>query len=169
MPGQAFRDAAYPEQTGAAFATLLTIEHEDLATPILLTDNGSAIVYASDLTDGAGNVAALTGTYVSMPIEIEAPGQSDDRLRGTIRVPNVDQAIGAAIESIATPATITITVVLAGSPSVIVGGPHRMLELSDVRGDALVIEGAVTRPALTVEPYPRHWIRPSVFRAVFRL
>lgn len=169
MPNQSFRDAAYPAETEEVFAALLTIEHDDLATPILLTDAGEDIVFGSDLLDANGNVAAKAGTYLTTAIEIVPPGQSDDQLRGTIRVPNVDQTIGAAIEAIDTPATITITVVLASDTSVIVGGPHRMLELSDVQGDALVIEGEVTRPQLTQEPYPKQWIRQSVFKAAYRV
>lgn len=169
MVNQAFRNAAYPQETGEAFAALLTIEHDDLVAPILLTDSGVDIIYGSDLLDASGNVAARAGTYVSFPIEIIPPGQSDNQMHGTIRVPNIDQAIGAAVESISSPATITITVVLASDTSNIVGGPHLMLELANVRGDALMIEGEVSRPSLTVEPYPKHWVRQSVFKAAFRL
>lgn len=169
MPSQAFRDAAYPEQTGEVFATLLTIEHVDLASPILLTDAGEDIVYGGDLLDANGNVAAVAGTYLSVPIEVTAPGQSDEQPRGTIRVPNVDQAIGAVIDAIEDPLQVTITVVLMSDTSIIVGGPHLMLELGSVRGDALVVEGELTRPSLTVEPWPKHWVRQSVFKAAFRL
>lgn len=55
---QAYRDAAYPQETAEVFAALLTLEHEDLPAPILLTDAGSDIVYPADLLDGSGNVAA---------------------------------------------------------------------------------------------------------------
>jgi hypothetical protein len=169
MPNQAFRDVAYPQETGEAFVALLTIEHDDLPTTILLTDAGTDIVYAADLLDANGNVAALAGTYVAMPIAIVPPGQSDEQLNGKITIPNIDMRIGEAVDSISTPARITITAVLASQPEVIVGGPHLMLELMNVRGDALVVEGEVSRPALTVEPYPKHWLRPSVFRAAFRI
>ncbi|MEQ1901852.1 MAG: DUF1833 family protein [Devosia sp.] len=169
MTDQQFRDAAYPETTEQVFATLLTIEHDDLAAAVLITDAGEDIVYGSDLLDGAGNVAAKTGTYVNLPIEIIPPGQTDEQMRGTIRIPNIDQAIGEMVESISTPARITITVVLAGDTSVIVGGPHFLLELANVRGDALVVEGEISRPALTAEPYPKDWVRPSVFRAAYRI
>lgn len=166
---QPYRDAAYPESTGEVFAVLLTIEHASLATPVLITDAGDDIIYASDLLDTAGNIAALTGTYVNLPIEIIPPGQTDEEQTGTIRVPNIDQSIGEMIEAINSPATVTITVVLMSDTSVIVGGPHRLLELANVRGDALVVEGSVTRPSLTVEPYPKDWMRQSVFRAAFRI
>ena len=169
MTEQAFRDAAYPQETGEVFAMLLTIEHDDLPTPILLTDAGTDIVYASDLLDANGNVAAKAGTYVAMPISIVPPGQSDEQLRGRLTMPNIDMRIGEATDSIHTPAQVTITAVLAGQPTVIVGGPHLMLELINARGDALAVESEVDRPALTVEPYPKHWLRPSVFRAAFRI
>lgn len=169
MTSQAFRNAAYPEQTGEVFATLITIEHPDLASPILLTDAGEDITYASDLMDANGNVAALAGTYLSVPIEVTPPGQSDEQPRGTIRVPNVDQAIGAVIDAITDPLEVTITGVLMSDTTVIVSGPHLSLEISNVRGDALLIEGELTRPSLTVEPWPKMWIRSSVFRAAFRL
>lgn len=169
MPSQAYRDAAYPQETGEVFATLLTITHPDLAEPILLTDAGEDVVYGSDLLDANGNVAALAGTYLSVPIEVVAPGQSDEQPRGSIRVPNVDQTIGAVIDAISDPLGITITVVLMSDTSDIVGGPHLMLEMANVRGDALVVEGELSRPSLTVEPWPKHWIRASVFKAAFRL
>jgi hypothetical protein len=168
MP-QPYRDAAYPESTGEVFAVLLTIEHASLAAPLLITDAGEDITYGSNLLDGSGNIAALAGTYLNLPIEILPPGQTDQQQQGTIRVPNIDQSIGQAIEAIATPATITITVVLMSDTLEIVGGPHRLLELANVRGDALVVEGAITRPQLTVEPYPKDWMRQSVFRAAYRL
>lgn len=169
MVDQAFRDAAYPQETGEALVTLLTIEHAELAGPILLTDSGTDVVYGADLLDANGNVAAKAGTYVAFPIEIIPPGQSDEEVRGTLRIPNVDQAIGAALEAITDPAMVTITVVLASDTSIIVAGPHLMLELSNVRGDAMAIEADVTRPSLTVQPYPKHWLRPATFRAAFRL
>lgn len=169
MPSQSFRDAAFPQETGEAFVALLTIEHADLPAPILLTDAGVDIVYASDLIDANGNVAAVAGTYLNFPIEIVAPGQSDSEPRGTIRIANVDQAIGAAIEAITDPATVTITVVLSSDTSAIVGGPHRLFEMSNVRGDAMVVEAELSRPSLTVQPYPKHWIRPAVFKAMYRL
>lgn len=169
MVDRAYRDAAYPETTGEAFAILLTIEHDELAAPLLWCTGGVDITYASDLLDGSGNVAALTGTYVASAIEIVPPGQSAEQLRGTIRVPNIDQVIGEAIEAISDPATVTITVVLSSDTENIVGGPHRLLELANVRGDALVVEGELSRPSLSVQPYPKHWIRPSVFKAAFRL
>lgn len=169
MPTQVFRDAAYPQETDEVFALLLTIEHEDLAAPILLTDAGQDITYASNLLDASGNIAALAGTYVAMPIAIVPPGQSDEQLSGRITIPNIDQRIGEAVDSIATPATITITGVFASDPSVIYAGPHRMLDLINVRGDASVVEGEVARPQLTSQPYPKHWLRPSVFKAAFRL
>lgn len=166
---QAFRDAAYPQETGEVFATLITLEHADLPAPILLTDAGTDITYGADLVDANGNTAALAGTYQSVAIEAIAPGQSDDQPRGSLRIPNVDMAIGAALDAIHDPLQLTLTVVLASDTSVIVGGPHLSLELANVRGDALVVEGELTRPSLSVEPWPNRWIRASVYRAAFRL
>ena len=170
MPvSQAYRDAAYPQETGEVFAALITLEHDDLPAPILLTEAGTDIVYASDLIDANGNVAALAGTYEYAAIEAIAPGQSDEQPRGALRVPNVDQAVGAAIDAIHDPLKVTITFVLASDHTAIVGGPHLSLELANVRGDAMIVEGELTRPSLSVEPWPKHRIRPSVFKAVNRL
>jgi hypothetical protein len=169
MPDQLFRDAAYPAETDEVFVTLVTIAHPDMATEILLCDGGEDIVYAAELLDAAGNVAALEGTYVNFPIEIVPPGESDEQLSGTLRVANIDQQVSTAVDALAGPATITITAVLASDPEVIVGGPHLLLELVNVRGDALVVEGEVARPRLTEQPWPKHWMRPSVFRAAARV
>jgi len=164
---QAYRDAAYPQETGEVFATLLTIEHDELAAPILVTDAGSDVVYAADLLDASGNVAAVAGTYVSVPIEVTPPGQSETQPRGTIRIPNVDTVIGQLVDAISTPPTVTITVVLASDTSDIVGGPHRLLEFANIRGDAQVVDAELSRPSLTQDFWPRGWLRQSVFKAAF--
>lgn len=168
MPNQPFRDAAYPQETGEVLVTLLTIAHPDLAEPILLCDGGADVVYATDLLDAEGNVAAVAGTYVDFPIEVVEPGESDEQLGGTIRIANIDQMVSTAIDLISTPATITIAAVLASDPEVIIAGPHLLLELINARGDALVVEADVARPRLTQQPWPKHWLRPSVFRAAAR-
>jgi hypothetical protein len=160
----AFQDAAYPQETGEAFIALIVIDHASLADPIYLTDAGGTYDPVLDtyiLTVGADD-------YICAPIEIIPPGQSDEEPRGTLRVPNVDQRIGEAIESISGAATCTVTIVLESDPTEVMAGPYQLLELRNIRGDAMTLEGSLVWPSLTVEPWPWDWIRPAKFRAAFR-
>ena len=164
MPSQADRDAAYPEATGEAFIMLLVLETEELEEPIFLTDAGGAW----SETEQAFGITVGANFYISAPIEIIPPGQSDEEPEGKIRVPNVDQRIGEGLDSITTPLIATVTAVLESDVTIVVGGPHELLKVQNVRGDALVIEGDLTRPFLVQEYWPREWMRPAKFRAAFR-
>lgn len=152
MTVQAFRDAAYPQETSEAFYYLIVIEQDELDDPIPLTDGAGTYDETLDcyiLTVGAIDY------FSDIPFVIDPPGQSDEQPTGKLTVPNIDQRIGSAIESIHGPATVTVTAVLASDPTVIVGGPYEQLLLQNVHGDALSISGDLTWPQLTVEPWPK--------------
>ena len=153
---QRFRDAAYPADTSEAFVYLVEIDHPSLPVPIRLTTS------ERDLELAGGEI------YVAAPFELEPPGQVEDDPRGRIVVPNVDQRIGAAINSISTPATVTITQVLESDPDVVVFS-FGELELQDVRGNAAAFEGALGYTHLATEPWPSDIIGPDKYRATFRV
>lgn len=152
---QRFRDAAYPRDSDEATVFLIEIDHPDLDATIRLTDAAEDIVIGAD-------------TYVSAPIEVIPPGQSEEEPTGRIRVPNVDQRIGEGLDLITSPALVTISAVLESDPSVVIGGPHSLLRLQNIEGDALVVQGELTRQPITTAAWPKNWIRPGKFRAAFR-
>lgn len=161
---QAFRAAAYAEQTDDDVVLLLLIEHDDLAAPVRLT-NGEG-VWSESL--GSWVLTALGESWISAAIEVDMPQMSDRAPSSRLVVPNVDTRIGAAIDDISTPASVTIWAVLSSSPSTIVGGPHAGLVLRDVKGDAMSFEGRLERVDLTREPWPKEWIRPGKYLAAAR-
>lgn len=72
------------------------------------------------------------------------------------------------IDAITTPFQVTLTVVLASDHQDIVSGPHRGLELTNVRGDALAVEGEVSRRSRAVKRWPKYWISQRVYKAASR-
>lgn len=158
---QARRDALYPQETGDDVVLLLLIEHDDLDAPIRLSDAGGVLVEDPDTY----TIDAFGETWVSADIAIELPDQSEETPRARLTVPNVDTRIGEAVDTIHTPATCTIWGVLASDPDVIVAGPHSHLKLRLVNGNALAVEGDLTRTELSREPWPKDTISLSRFVA----
>lgn len=164
MTSQAFRDVAYPQETGDDIILLILIEHDDLAGPIRLT-NGAGV---EDPETGERSIAALGEVWLAAGFEVDLPSVSDQAPSARLVVPNVDQRIGEAVDLIATPATVTISAVIASAPDTIVGGPHRHLLLRDVTIDAMTVEGRLERPDLSRETWPYQWIRAGRYRAAMR-
>jgi hypothetical protein len=166
MPVQDLRDAAYPQESGEAAAYLVVIEHELLDEPIRLTDILQEGMWDDDLETWV--IEVDSETYYWLPFEIVEPNASEDAPLGKIMMPNIDTRIGAAIESITGAANITITVVLRSDPTVLLADPFELMEIRNVRGDAMEVSADIAWPSLTKEPWPQDWMRPSKFGAAFR-
>lgn len=164
MTSQAFRDAAYPQETATDTPVLLLIEHDDLAAPIRLTDAGGTW---SDAADGYV-LTALGETWLAAAFRIDLPAATDQTPKCRLVVPNVDQRLGEAFDRISTPATVTIRVVLGDEPDTVIAGPHTHLLLRDVRIVALTCEGTLERDDLAGRQWPRQWIRPGRYLAAMR-
>lgn len=164
MPIQEYRSSAYAHQTGAAYIYLLVLEHDDLDEPIYVT-NGKG-EWDPQLRTYTRRISGHD-YFANFPFEIEIPGQSDEQLRGHIRIQNIDQRFGKAIDTIYGPPTVGITCVLESNPLKVMGGPYNLLNIQNVKGDALVIEGDLTWPQLTELLWPKGWIRPGKYLAAF--
>ena len=162
---QSFRNAAYPEETDEIFGVLLVLENSALEEPIRLTD----MYGPENPTYDAEGITVGGEFYFTAPIEVYPPGQSDEEPEGKLIVPNVDQRIGQGLDQITDALIATVTIVLQSDPTVVMGGPHQLLQVRNVRGDALSIEGDLTRPFLVQERWPKEWIHPGKFRAAFRV
>lgn len=165
MPNpQAYRNAAYTQETEEAFGWLVAISHPSLLGDLRVTDlEGS---YDDSLR--CYTQAAMGETWFSVPIVVQPPGQTDDEPEGSITIPNIDQRIGEAVRAINTAATVTVMCVLRSNPDVLMADPYELMQLRNVNLDAISAKGDLAWPELSTEPYPSDWIRPSKFPAAFR-
>lgn len=150
----AFKAAAFAQETGEAFLPLLTISHATLPVPYRFVANTVNIV-------SRGNV------YTATPINVVLPDESDDNApRARLSVDNVGRTVTAALRSIDTPLAVLIEIVLASAPDV-VEASWPDFELRQITYDALVVEGDLTLDGLVGEPYPSGIFSPGAFPGLF--
>lgn len=151
----AARAALYAPQTAQAFLHLVTVEHDDLVTPIRLVDNLTDIVSGGD-------------TYTAFPIRVVLPPDVPGELpQLDLVVDAVDQTIIAAIRSIATPPTITIEVIMASTPDVIECGPF-VFDATSVEYNAAELRFRLEVERILTEPYPAGLFTPGHFPMLFQ-
>lgn len=170
---QGLRDIGFPQEACDEDIALVAIYHADIPDEGHPAMPGGVLF----LTDGIGefdddlNCYTLTvggQPYICGPIDIIEPGESEEDPRGKIIVPNVDSRIGNALEQIHSRPTVNVTIVLGSDPYAIIGGPYDGLELHNVEGDGLEVQGDISWPILRNEPWPKDTVRPSKYRAAFR-
>lgn len=134
---------------------LLIIDHADIDPPIRVVNNTVDII-------SNGN------TFVAFPFEIELPDSPENAPpRSKLKIDNVSREIGQAIRLISTPADVTIQVVRQQSLNII-EAEYLGYRLSNVRYDALTVEGDLLREDLTREPYPFLTFSPAEFPGIVR-
>jgi len=145
-----FKAAAYAQQTSEVFLKLLTIEHDDLASPIRVVDNTE-------------NIESNGETYLAAGFDVKLP---DDDGRTTLSVCNVDRVMVQAIRSIDSSPTISLSVIMASDPDTIEVGPF-VMQLVDVGYDAFTISGTLSFDDFLIEPYPGDTFSPGQFKGLF--
>lgn len=129
---------------------LLTIDHADIDPPVRVVNN------TVDITSG-GNL------FTAFPFEIDLPSSPEDAPpTARLRIDNVSREIGQAIRLISSPASVTMQVVRQDDPDTI-DAEFLGYRLSNVRYDALTVEGDLVREDLTREPYPFLTFSPAEF------
>lgn len=129
---------------------LLTIDHDELASPIRVVND------KADLTS-RGEVFTRFPFIISLPdaLELGPP-------RARLRIDNVSREIGQAIRTITSAALVTIEVVRHSAPDV-VELAFPAMRLTNVRFDALNVEGDLEFEDLTREPFPARIFSPAEF------
>lgn len=131
------------QETGAVHLLLVTIDHDELAEPVRVVDNTQ-------------NITSLGKLFVGLPFDIDLPTDRDDEMpRVRVRIDNVERTLVESIESIATPPSITLEVVLASDPDT-VEASFEGFTLRPVRYTALTIEGDAALEDILGEPWPAH-------------
>lgn len=151
---QTFKAAAYQQQTDEVPLVIITIDHDDLSTPLRFVNDGQDVVSGGE-------------TYLKAAFKISFPKRSpDDIPRATIEIGNVDRQIALAIRSITSRPSVTVSRILASDPSTIQEGPYEFM-LSGVSYDAFVVSAALSFDDIFDEPYPGDTFSPSVAPGLF--
>lgn len=150
----AARAALYAPQTGKVFLHLLTIDHDDMPARVRFVDN------LDDITS-RGNVYTAFPFRALLPADVEGELPTLDLV-----VDNVTRELVDEVRSIATPAEITIEVVIADTPDTVEVGPI-LLEVAGVSYDRQELRLSLVSERLMTEPYPAGLFTPSDFPFLF--
>lgn len=143
-----FRQAIYAQQTDEAFLVLLTLDHDDLGSPIRVT---------SDAVDTISN----SNTFSHCPFQISLPDDTDEHVtEARLTIDNIDRSVVEALRSISSPPEVTIQLVLASDPDTIEAEFADFL-LKDADYDDLVVTGRLSLDHLMNEPIPGDVMDPS--------
>ena len=150
----AAKAGAFAQQTDQVYLVLLEIDNGEMASPIRVVNN-----YADVVSGGE--------TYTAYPFDITLPTDADDAIpQATLTIDNVDRVITDAIREMVGSATVTISVVLAASPSTIEAGPY-VMNLRNVTWNALTVSGQLAAEDVLNEPYPGEYMTPELFPGLF--
>ncbi len=129
---------------------LLTIDHDDIDPAIRVVNNKVDITSNGDI-------------YTAFPFEITLPDNLEDAPpRAKLKIDSVSREIAQAIRLISTPADVTIQVVRHDALDT-VEMTWPAMRLTNVRFNALTVDGDLEFENLTREPYPAHTFSPAEF------
>ena len=122
-----FIEAVVSQNTDEVFLFLLTLDHDDLASPIRVVNN-------------VENITSNGNVYTAFPFELILPQDDGDTLpQVIISLSNVDLSLVDEIRSLTGALTVTLEVVLASSPNTIEMSIDGMQTIS-IQYDAQKIE-----------------------------
>lgn len=151
----AARAALYAQQTSVVPLMLLTIDHDDLVTPVRLVANLVDVVSRGD-------------TYSAYPFEPMLPPAVQGELpRLDMVFHDVDQTLIVIARSISTPATVDIEVVMSTSLDTVEAGPWTF-EVTSIQYSATELRLGLTVEQLITEPYPYRLFNPVDFPMLFQ-
>ena len=146
--------ALYANETSEVFLILLTITHDSLIDPIYIT---------SDVVD----TVSRGNTYVPFPFELVLPDEAEGRSpRARLTIENVSRDILSAIKNLSSSAHMTMEVIRAADSDV-VEASFPAFKLTNVKYNALTLQGDLTIEDFTAEPYPATVFASFGFPALF--
>jgi len=159
-----FRAALFRENMEEVVALLVTVTHPDL---------GETLYFSSDPTLRLSTEPLLYGTvsrgntYNYVPMQVTLPADQEDAPPTIdLTISNVGREAVPLLRSTATPASVTVDIVLAEYPDdVETSFPEFDLVRADYGGDDAILSLALD--AMTTEPYPAGSFTPAYFPALF--
>lgn len=144
------------QETGEAYAILLTINHVSLSQPIRVTSASLDITSNSNL-------------FTAIPFDLILPDSQDGSIpRAQLSIDNIDRSIVEAVRSLepGSKASVLIQVVLESTPDQL---EVEFIDfyLSNVTYDQYLVRGDLTIENFLSKPYPEGTMSPKYFGGLF--
>jgi len=149
-----FKQAMFAQETSEAFLPLITLEHDDLDSPIRVVHNHTEIT-------SNGN------TFLPYAFQLMLPDDTERNVcQGKLTIDNVSREIIEAIRSISSAPTVTIQIVLASDPDT-VEIEYSDFKLKEITYDAEWVSGNLVIETFSKEPFPGDSFTPGNFPGLF--
>jgi len=161
----AFKAALLAERSSETIAALITIEHDDLDTPLRISTDPTQRITTDPLVYGT---VSRDETYYFLPIEeLTLPEDAQDAPPAMrITFSNVSRDSITLLRSTTTPAKVTVEIVLASDPDQ-VETSFPDFDLTNADYDAAWVTLSLTLDALATEPFPAGSFTPASFPGLF--
>lgn len=161
----AFKQAAYAQETDEVFVVLVTLDSDELEEPIRLSSDPTTALI--ELGDDIYGTVSNGDSFVFVPFDIYLP--RDDK-SGTVSakmsIENIDRRIIETARSVTKPVSAKIQCILASDPDNI-EIQFDNFQLSNLKYDVMTVEGDLTLNYWGLEPFPSHCFTPANFPGLF--
>lgn len=159
----AFRSAAYTQQTGEVFIILITISSPDFADDIRIASDPKELLPIA----GVRGVVSRGDEYIYLPFSINLPQQDASGVaRASLSIDNINREIVQAVRQATSALSITIEVVLASDVDTVEISVQDF-RLERVTYDAFTVSGDISVEYYDLEPFPSKRFTPSDFPGIF--
>lgn len=149
----AARQAIFAQNTKKVVLAVMTIDHNDLASPICIVDNTEDVV-----SNGV--------TYHACAFNYQLPIDDDEVPRVQVSVDNVDRLLVEAIRTLTSSPTVEFSIIIASTPDIVEAGPFSFT-LKEVQYNALTVQGTLGYEDILDEPFPGDTFTPQNHPALF--
>lgn len=154
MVTSTFKTEAFKSESGEVFLVLLTIDQDDLVSPIRVVNNNEDITSGGDL-------------YVAFPFEIELPNNLEDSPpRSRLTIDNISREIAQAIRTMTSAATVVIEVIRAADPDTI-EATFAPFIMKNVKWNMFHVSGDLVLENMENEPFPAGEFSAAYFPGLF--
>lgn len=149
----AFKTAAFAQETDDVFLVLLTIAHADISPSIRVVNDNQ-------------NITSNSNLFTAFPFDILLPDSKEESVpRAQLSIDNVSREIQQHIRSITTPPTVAIEIIRAEAPDTIEKS-WSPFTLRNVEWDFANMTGDLLLENIQIEPFPLGLFSPADFPGV---
>ena len=151
----------FAQETEEEFIPLIFMNHPSMPEPLRVAGANRAIT--------TNDILGSNVTYEAYPFTVVMPSDHEDRPpEVSITIDNIDKRIVDTVRiAIDGSPTVTLSIVLAATPTVVEAGPFEF-SVRSVEWDRLTVRGVISYEAILDEPYPAGTFNPVEFPGLFR-